>query len=528
MTLPYDVAIIGGGHNGLVAAGLLARRGLRVVVLERRERPGGLADTVEFAPGFRAPVAHTVGRLRARAGTVRALGLAGNGFRVTRPAARTFAPAPGRPALTIWDDPRRTAADLAEGPAGDDAEAFVRLDRKVAALASFMAYLHAATPPDLASPSLADAMSGLRLGRMVRRLGAPPNRREILRVLPMAVADFAAEHLENDHLRAVIAARGVQYTAMGPWSAGTVAVLLADSVAQGGIGERPEAVGGGPAALARALAEAVRGFGGELRCSAEAVRVEVSDGRVTGVLLGDGEEVPARAVVSAVDPKRTFLHLLEPEVVGPARAWEVENLRTPGAVAKVHLALEDLPSFGGADRERLTGRIAVATGIDDLERAFDDSKYGRISASPYLEAAIPTLHDPSLAPDGSHVMSVLVQWAPYRLRDSDWSSERERLGDLVVGRLAEVSPDLPGLVRERQVLAPPDLEREYGITEGHPMHLEPGLDQFFAWRPMLGAGRYRTHVRGLYLCGSGSHPGGGITGGPGANAAREILADLRP
>jgi phytoene dehydrogenase-like protein len=193
----------------------------------------------------------------------------------------------------------------------------------------------------------------------------------------------------------------------------------------------------------------------------------------------------------------------------------------------VHLALDGLPSFEDGDPVRLLGRIVLATGIDELERAFDASKYGTVSEVPYLECTIPTLHDPSFAPEGRHVMSVLVQYAPYRLREGDWDARRDELGDLVLKRLESVAPGLSGMVRDRQVLTPPDLERDYGLTEGHPLHLEPGLDQFFAWRPMLGLGRYRTPIRGLYLCGSGCHPGGGLTGAPGANAAREILADLK-
>jgi phytoene dehydrogenase-like protein len=522
----YDVVVVGAGHNGLVTAGLLARAGLRVLVLERRERPGGLADTVEFAPGFRAPVAHTAGRLAARPRTMRDLRLAEHGLRLIRPEVRTFAPSPDGPAITLWDEPARTSEEL-EGSAKRDAEAYPQLERKVAALASFLAYLHAATPPDLSGPSLADALAGLRIGRMLRKLGRAPNRREVLRVLPMAVADFAAEHLEDERLRAIVAARGVQYTAMGPWSAGTVGVLLSDSVAQGGIGERPEMVEGGSGRLGEALASSARSFGAEVRYGAEIDRILIERDVATGVALSGGEEVPARAVASGADPKRTLLDLVDPAVLGPTMLWRAENLRAPGTVAKVHLALDGLPSFEGGDSARLRGRIVLASGIDELERAFDASKYGAISEVPYLEATIPSLLDPSLAPEGGQVMSVVVQYAPYRLREGDWDARRDELGDLVFKRLEGVAPGLTGLVRERQVLTPLDLEREYGLTEGHPLHLEPGLDQFFAWRPMLGLGRYRTPIRGLYLCGSGSHPGGGLTGAPGANAAREILADLR-
>jgi phytoene dehydrogenase-like protein len=214
-------------------------------------------------------------------------------------------------------------------------------------------------------------------------------------------------------------------------------------------------------------------------------------------------------------------------VLGPELVWRAGNIRTPGVVSKVNLALSGPPRFNGADEERLRGRIVIAPSIDYLEKGFDASKYGRISDEPYLEATIPTLVDPSLAPAGTHVMSVIAQWTPYRLREGDWKAERERVGDLVVKTLEAYAPGLGDLVTARQVLSPVDLENEYGFSQGHPLHAEPGLDQFFAWRPLLGHARYRFGIDGLYLCGSGAHPGGGVTGAPGANAAREVLADLK-
>jgi phytoene dehydrogenase-like protein len=286
-------------------------------------------------------------------------------------------------------------------------------------------------------------------------------------------------------------------------------------------------VEGGPGRLGQALASAAGSFGAEVRYEADVAGITTERDEATGVVLAGGEELSARAVVSGADPKRTLLELVDPTALGPTMLWRAENLRAPGTVAKVHLALDGLPSFEDGDPVRLRGRIVLAAGIDELERAFDASKYGTVSETPYLEATIPTLNDPSFAPEGRHVMSVLVQYAPYRLREGDWDARRDELGDLVLKRLESVAPGLSGMVRDRQVLTPPDLERDYGLTEGHPLHLEPGLDQFFAWRPMLGLGRYRTPIRGLYLCGSGCHPGGGLTGAPGANAAREILADLK-
>ena len=523
----YDAVVIGAGHNGLVCAAYLARAGLRVLVLERRERPGGATDTAEIAPGFRVPAAaHTVGRLRAS--VVRDLRLREHGLRLIEPDVRAFVPGRDGPGLTLWSDPRRTARDLATvSPA--DAKAFPGFDRKVRSLASFMARLHAMTPPDVARPALRDAVKGVGLVRALRGLGGPAHAQEALRVLPMPVADFVAEAFQSDLLRAAIAARGVQYTAMSPRSAGSTAVLLSDSVGgDAGAAGQATLAAGGPGALSEALASALRAYGGEIRSEAEVTAV-ATDGEATSrVVLAAGEEIAARAVVSAADPKRTLLGLIDPEILGPTLVWRVGNIRAHGTVAKVNLALDGLPRFEGAEGEdRLRGRILLTTGIDDLDRAFDASKYGRVSDSPVLEATIPSLSDPGLAPEDGHVMSVIVQWAPYHLREGGWDELREELGDLVLKTLEEVAPGISGLVQERQVLTPLDLERDYGLTEGHPLHAEPGLDQFFAWRPLWGWARYRMPVPGLYLCGAGAHPGGGVTGAPGANAAREILADLR-
>ena len=526
MTATYDAVVIGGGHNGLVTAAYLAKAGRRVIVLERREKVGGILDTMEIAPGVRAPgVAHTVGRLRRS--VIEDLGLVRHGLALIEPAVRVFALQPDGPPLTLWADPSRTAEEL-KARSKPDARAYPRFDRRVRALASFLAYLNAATPPDLKSPSFADAMSGVRLGNAFRRLGGKAAR-EATRALPMAVADYVADSFETDAVRGAIASRAVQYTAMGPWSAGTTAVLLGDSAGNdGGAAGQSTFARGGPGALAEALAQAARSFGAEVRTGAEVVQVLTEDHRAVGVALADGFELRARVVVSSADPKRTITTLVDPVVAGPELMWRAGNIRTPGMVSKVNLALSGLPAFAGDDgEERLKGRIVVAPGIDYLERAFDASKYGRVSDEPNLEATIPTLVDPTLAPEGTHVMSIVVQWTPYRLRDGDWEAERDRLGDLVMKTMEQYAPGLGDLVTACQVLAPVDLEREYGLSGGHPLHAEPGLDQFFAWRPLLGHARYRFGIEGLYLCGSGAHPGGGVTGAPGANAAREILSDLK-
>ncbi len=529
----YDAIVVGGGHNGLVAAAYLARAGLSTLLLERRRTLGGTVETRVLDDGSRAPgLFHTVGRLRPA--VHRELDLASRGLALVAPEVRAFAPQPDGRAVTLWADVERTAAGLAEW-SGADALAWPGFDRQVRALAAFLAALGEQTPPATSGPGVADAITGLLLGRAFKKLKRD-DARNLLRVLPMSVADFVSEAFESDAVRATVAARALQFTGLGAWSMGTTATLLADSAGNdGGAAGQAVFARGGPGAVSDALAAAARGFGAELRTGAEVEAITSADGRTTGVALASGEEISAPIVASGLDPKRTLLGLLGPLDLGPRLRWRAGNIRQPGTVARVNLSLSALPRFPAAGEgddaaKRIRGRILVgATGIDDLERAFDASKYGRVSDRLVLEATIPTLVDPSLAArDGGHVMSVVAQYVPHRMRAGAWDETgRATLGERVMAALEEVAPGIGALVTAREVLTPADLEAEYGLSGGHPYHQEPGLDAWFAWRPLVGWARYRMPVEGLYLVGPGAHPGGGVTGAPAHNAVKEILADRR-
>jgi phytoene dehydrogenase-like protein len=342
-----------------------------------------------------------------------------------------------------------------------------------------------------------------------------------------------AESFATDAVRAALAWRGVRHTAMGPWSAGTTKVLLDDAAgSDGGASGETVFARGGPGIVGAAIASAARAAGAEIRTGAEVVAVTSVDDRVTGVALASGEEIRARTVVAGIDPKRLLTTLVDPVALGPTLRWRAANIRTPGVAGTVDLVLDGLPDVPAAagDLRLLRGRILVGmSGIDAMERVFDRSKYGAFADELVIEATIPSLADPSLvdgAAEGTHVLSAQAQWAPYALRDGTWDERRDAFGDAVVRTLETVMPRLSARIRERRVLTPLDLERDYGLTGGHPLHAEPGLDSFFLWRPLLGWARYRMPLEGLYLAGSGAHPGGGVTAVPGRNAAREVLRDL--
>lgn len=519
-----DALIIGAGHNGLTTAFYLARAGLKVIVLERREIVGGSAITEEIAPGYRCPtLAHATGPLRPA--VARDMRLTQRGVEFIQPDPRLIALAPEGRALPFSVDVARTAEALRPFSA-KDAERYREFCATMARLSGFLSTLLESTPPSLDAPGTGELWDLLKTGRRFRALGRTDSFR-LLRWGPMAVADLVAEWFETDLLQAVIVARGIFGTAQGPWSAGSGAVLLLNSAIDPAPGGSSITVKGGPGALTAAMAEAAREAGAEIRTGVHVSRTLVRDGRATGVVLADGTELLARAVISNADPRRTFLDLVDPIDLDPGFLTKVRNYRVPGTTAKINLALSGMPAFG-ANAADLSGRIHIGPSVDYLERAFDASKYGAVSAEPYLDITIPTLHDPSLAPAGHHVMSVYVQFAPYKLaKGRDWSTERETLVGNVMRTLERYAPGIGAIVEHQQVLTPKDLEDTYGLTGGHILHGEPSLDQLFTQRPILGWAQYRTPIDGLFLCGAGTHPGGGVTAGPGHNAAREIVRALK-
>lgn len=521
----HDIVILGGGLNGLVTAFDLARAGRRPLVLERRPEVGGVAMTGEIAPGTRAPrLMHLPGPLRPD--LLADLALEKHGVVWLESNVSLFAPSEDGRALVLHRDPGLSASSIAPF-SPKDAERYPKFAAAVERIAGAMSGLLDATPPDIDKPAWREALRVIRIGKKVRDLGRKDLYR-VLRWMPMAVADLAAEWFDTELLRAAISARALIGQCAGPWSAGTAANLFLRAAGDPLPTGRVVATQGGPGALTGGIAKAARAAGAEIRTGVEVTGIETRDGEVVAVLLTKGDRIETPTIVSGLDPKRTFLRLLDPAALDPAFRAKVRNIRARGVTAKVNLALKGLPSFTALkSEEALTGRIVIGSSIDDLERAFDASKYGTISERPFLEATIPSLLDPGLAPPGKHVLSIVAQYAPYTLHDGDWTARREALGDLVVKRLAAYAPDLPSLVERGEVITPKDLEDDWGLTGGHPFHGEESLDQIFTMRPVLGWARYRTPVRGLYLCGSGTHPGGGLTGANGRNAARAVLQDRR-
>jgi phytoene dehydrogenase-like protein len=520
--MKYDVVVIGGGHNGLVHAAYLARAGRKVLVLERRHVLGGAAVTEEVSPGFRFSVcSYVVSLLRPQ--IIRELELPRHGLEIL-PLDGTFTPVPNGDYLWRVDDHALTRREIARH-SRQDAEAYDEYGKLMVEMARFVKPILDLPPPDPMSRDPRDLRRLLSLGQRFRALSQETQRRQI-QIMVMSAADFLDQWFETDVLKATMSASGIIGTFLGVRSPGTAYVLLHHYMGEiDGAFRSWGFARGGTGAISNAIADAAREAGAEIRTNAGVAKILTRQGRVTGVALSDGEEISAGIVSSSVDPRVTFLKCLDPKDLPEDFLEEIRRYKFRGSSAKVNLALDALPDFRSlpGPGPHLRGAISISPGLDYMERAYDDAKYGRFSRRPYIDVVIPSLTDPSIAPPGKHVMSCFVQYAPYDLGDGSWEQQREAFGDNVIDTLAEHAPNMKHIILHRQVVTPLDLEKEWGLSEGNIFQGELTLQQLFFLRPVPGWAKYRTPIRNLYMCGSATHPGGGIMGAPGRNAALAIL-----
>lgn len=526
MSAAHDVIVIGAGHNGLTLAAILARRGLRVLVLERRDIAGGACVTEEIHPGFRASTAaYLVSLLQRR--VVEELELERHGYRVDPKDPAFFSVYPDGSCFTMWRDEARTLEEIARF-SPHDAAAYPRYGQFVDRLARIVEPLLLTEPPPFPPPSPFEAMDYLRFAGRLRGLDSEAIA-GLTKIFTQSAAEFLGEWFESDRLRATLATDGVIGANGGPLSPGTAYVLLHHYMGGvGGVRGLWGFVRGGMGTVTVAMAASAKARGAEIRVGAAVERVLVRGGRARGVVLNGGEEIHAAIVASNADPKHTFERLVDPGDLDEQFRRGMNNFRSEGTSLKINLALDGLPEFTAAPGvgPHFGATIHICPSIEYMERAWDDAKYGRPSRNPIIEMTFPTYYDPSLAPPGKHVMGIFLQYAPYTLAGGNWDDLRESYADHVIDTIVRYAPNLPSLIVARQVLTPLDIERKFGITGGNIFHGAMSLDQMFWSRPLPGCGSYSTPIRGLYLCGSGAHPGGGVMGAPGYNAARRILRDL--
>jgi phytoene dehydrogenase-like protein len=523
MSNRYDAIIVGGGHNGLVNAAYLARAGRKVLVLERRHVLGGAAVTEEVFPGFQFSVcSYVVSLLRPE--IIRELDLPRHGLEIL-PLDGTFTPGHGTHLWRMSDHAKTRREIYRHSPL--DAEAYDEYAKAMVDMARFVKPILSMVPPDPFAP---DVEGASKLYGMARRFQKLPraDQHNLIQLMTMSAADFLDQWFETDVLKATMSASGIIGTFLGVRSPGTAYVLLHHYMGEIDGAFRSWGFSrGGTGAISMSIAGAALEAGVTIRTSAPIERITVKGGRATGVVLVGGEEIAASMVVSSVDPHLTFLKLVEPGTLDDSFLGEVRRYKLRGSSGKVNLALSGLPNFTclPGPGAHLRGAISISPGIEYMERAYDDAKYGDYSRRPYIDMVIPSLTDPSVAPPGKHVLSCFVQYAPYKLREGTWDEKREAFGDTVINTIAEHAPNIKDLILHRQVLTPLDIERDFGLGEGNIFQGELSLEQLFFLRPVPGWARYRTPVRNLYMCGSATHPGGGIMGAPGRISALEILKD---
>jgi len=523
MAKKYDVIVIGGGHNGLVNAAYLAKAGRKVLVLERRHVLGGAAVTEEVFPGFKFSVcSYVVSLLRPE--IIRDLDLPRHGLEIL-PLDGTFTPMPNGDYLWRVNDHGKTHREIARH-SKLDAEAYDEFGKAMQAMCRFVKPILSMVPPDPSTLDPRELMKLLFIGRRFQNMESGDKYNQV-QLMTMSAVDFLDQWFETDVLKATMSASGIIGTFLGVRSPGTAYVLLHHYM--GEIDGAFRAWGfarGGTGAISNAIGEAAREAGAEIRTKAAIERILVRGGRAVGVALTNGDEFYADVISSSVDPRHTFLEFLDSETLPDEFVEGVKRYKYRGSSGKVNLALDALPTFKCMPGEgaHLRGAISISPSVEYMERAYDDAKYGHYSRRPYIDIVIPSLTDPSVAPPGKHVMSCFVQYAPYKLAPGlDWDTEKEKFGDTVIDTLAEHAPNIKDIILHRQVVTPLDLEREWGLSEGNIFQGELSLEQLFFLRPVPGYARFRTPVENLYLCGSATHPGGGIMGAPGRLAALEIL-----
>ncbi len=525
----YDAVVVGGGHNGLTAAAYLARAGLTTLVLERRDIVGGCCVTEEIAPGCRVSTTSYIASML-RPEVISDLRLAEYGLRMVPCDPAIQVPFPDGHVVPWWADRERAQAEFKKISARD-AETFIQVDDRLKKLARYLQPFFMEPPPEIDTRSVRGWTDLFRVGKKFRGISSDEVS-QLISFLTGSLGEFLDHNYESEKMKTMFLANNVYGKHGGPYQPGT-AIGLLFHLLSGGEHELQGFYGhvmGGMGAITQALASSGRNLGVEIRTSAPVAQIDVRDGRARGVVLEDGTEIRARIVLSNADPKRTFLKMVAASELPNEFLHAIRGIKMEGPCAKVNLVLDAEPRFTGTSPAATALERTFYTLVPSLafaERCYDIAKFGEIPEELWVDCVVSSNADPSLAPAGKHILTCFVQYVPYHLRQGNWDENRELLGNRVIKKIAEYAPNVPNAIVARQVLTPLDLERTYGLTEGNIFHGDLRLEQLFFMRPVAGWSQYRTPVDGLYLCGAGAHPGGGVTGAPGHNAAHQVLRDWK-